>query len=119
MKFSRKLHRLRYFATDAWDEWRHSPGVNLLAVGTLAATLFLAGLVMLVISNVESRVRLLHEDVRVEIYLEEDAEPAAVSGLRRELSAMEGVTEVFHVDKAEALRRYKPVSYTHLTLPTN
>ena len=38
-------HRLRFFATDAWDELRHSPGVNLLAVGTLVAVLFGTGLV--------------------------------------------------------------------------
>ena len=35
----RLLARLRYFATDAMDEWRHSPGVNLLASATLAAAL--------------------------------------------------------------------------------
>jgi cell division transport system permease protein len=107
MNLKQRLHRMRYFVTDAWDEWRHSPGINLLAVGTLAATLFLAGLVMLVISNVESRVRLLHDEVKVEIYLEDDIPPAAVEALRREMSAIEGVAEISHIDKTEALRRYK------------
>ena len=35
MSSGRLVHRLRYFVLDAWDEWRHSPGVNLLAVATL------------------------------------------------------------------------------------
>jgi len=43
MRPARLIHRLRYFVTDAWDEWRHSPGVNLLASATLAAALFLGG----------------------------------------------------------------------------
>lgn len=107
MNLKQRLHRMRYFVTDAWDEWRHSPGINLLAVGTLAATLFLAGLVMLVISNVESRVRLLHDEVKVEIYLEDDISAAAVTALRREMSAIEGVADISHIDKAEALRRYR------------
>jgi cell division transport system permease protein len=107
MKLKQRWHRIRYFITDAWDEWRHSPGVNLLALGTLAATLFLAGLVMLVISNVESRVRLLHDEVKVEIYLEDDIPPGSVNALRRELAAIDGVAAVTHVDKKEALRRYK------------
>ena len=33
------VNRLRYFIADAWDEWRHSLGVNLLALGTLTAAL--------------------------------------------------------------------------------
>jgi cell division transport system permease protein len=107
MNLTQRWHRMRYFITDAWDEWRHSPGVNLLAVGTLVAALFLAGLVMLVVSNVESRVRLLHEEIRVEVYLADDARPAAVEELRQELAAVEGVTEVTYIDKSEALRRYR------------
>jgi len=107
MNLKQRLHRMRYFVTDAWDEWRHSPGINLLAVGTLAATLFLAGLVMLVIANVESRVRLLHDEVKVEIYLEDDIAPASLTALRREMSAIEGVAGISHIDKAEALRRYR------------
>ena len=67
------LHRLRYFASDAWDEWRHSPGVNLLALRTLVAALFLAGLVMLVMANVERRVRRLRDEVSVQVYLDDDA----------------------------------------------
>ena len=39
----RTIHRLRYFLADAWEEWRRSPGVNLLALGTLIAVLFLSG----------------------------------------------------------------------------
>ena len=47
-------HRLRFYVGDAWEELRHSPGVNLLAVGTLITVLFGAGLIALVLSNVET-----------------------------------------------------------------
>ena len=69
MSLGPTLHRLRYFCTDAWDEWRHSPWVNLLAMGTLVAVLFLAGLIMLVLFNVTMRVEKLRSDIRVEVYL--------------------------------------------------
>jgi cell division transport system permease protein len=107
MKLTRRLHRVRYFISDAWDEWRHSPGVNFLAVATLAATLFLAGLATLVVSNVEKRVRALHENVRVEIYLRDDTAQATIVKLQEELVAIEGVAETVYVDKSEALRRYR------------
>lgn len=107
MNTGRMLHRLRYFVTDAGEEWRRSPGVNLLAVATLASTLFLAGLVMLVIANVENRVRVLRENVNVQVYLLDGIDEAAVHGLREDLEAMEGVGRVRHVDKDEARRRYR------------
>jgi cell division transport system permease protein len=101
------LHRLRYFATDAWDELRHSPGVNMLAVGTLTSALFLAGLVMLVIANVEERVRALHEEVSVQVYLDDGLPGPLLERLRADAAALEGVSRVEYVDKAEALRRYR------------
>jgi cell division transport system permease protein len=106
-RLKQTAHRLRYFASDAWDEWRHSPGVNLLAMTTLTTALFLAGLVMLLIANVESRVRALHDEVSVQVYLEDELLPEAVARLREEAAALEGVVRVTHVDKAEALRRYR------------
>jgi cell division transport system permease protein len=101
------FHRLRYFCTDAWDEWRHSKAVNLLALGTLASALFVAGLVMLVIGNVERRIQGLRDDVRVEIYLKDDQTPEQRYRLTHELQALAGVARVEFVGKDEALRRYR------------
>lgn len=99
-------HRLRFFAGDALEELRHSPGVNLLAVGTLIAVLFGAGIVALVLSNVETFVAELRDDVRIELYLQDDVTQEQREALRQELSAIQGVTRVEHIDKQEALTRY-------------
>jgi cell division transport system permease protein len=107
MKLRQRLHRLQFFVIDAWDEWRHSPGVNLLAVATLASALFLAGLVSLVLGNVERRVEGLRNDVRVQIFLAEGVEEPARLRLERELEAIEGVARVDFVDKEQALDRYR------------
>jgi len=107
MKLDRIAHRLRFFVADAWDEWRHSPGVNLLATVTLSATLALAGLVLLVLSNLERQIELQRGDVRVHVFLRDDADPAAVDALAAELGAMPGVAGVDRVDRDEALRRYR------------
>jgi cell division transport system permease protein len=101
------MHRLRYCCADAWDEWRHNPGVNLLALATLAATLFLAGVVLLLLSNLDRQVAELRRDIRVLVFLRDDLAPAQRAGLERELRALPGVVQVEHVDKQEALRRYQ------------
>jgi len=103
---ARLVHRLRYFVSDAWDEWRHSPGVNLLAVVTLAATLFLAGLVLLVLSNLEQQLQLQRDNIQVQVFLTDEIDPGGRVAVEREIARMEGVAGVDYIDKAEAVRRY-------------
>jgi len=106
VKPARLVHRLRYFVTDAWDEWRHSPGVNLLAVVTLASTLFLAGLVLMVLSNLEHQLQFQRDNIQVQIFLADEVEPASRAAVEREIAEMDGVADVDYIDKDEANRRY-------------
>ena len=101
------LHRLRFFVVDAWDEWRHSPGVNLLALTTLSAALFLAGLVTLILGNVAASVEQLREDVRVDVYLDDGLSGLQRRSIQDELAGTAGVARIVYVDKDEALRRYR------------
>ncbi len=107
MRLSNHLHRLRYFCSDAWDEWMHSAGVNIMALVTLVSALFVAGLVLLIVANIEQRVEVLRSDVRVEIYLQDGLGPEAPDALAQLLRADERVERVKYVDKTEALRRYR------------
>lgn len=100
------VHRLRYFFSDAWDEFRHSPGVNLLATATLAAVLFLAALVLLVLANVENRVERMRHGVPVEVYLLDEIDDAQVAALQADLGDRPDVERIEYVDKATALKRY-------------
>ena len=104
---NRFLHKLRYFCSDAWDEWRHSKAINLMALGTLVAALFVAGLVMLILSNIDRRVQSLGQEIRVEVYLLDDFEIETLPVLQSELESLPSVRSVNYVDKDEALRRYR------------
>ena len=107
MAWKQRLHRMRYFCADAWSEWRHSFGVNLLALMTLVSALFVAGLVLLIVKNVEYRVHSLRDQVKVEIYLRDSTTDEARVALAEQVLARPGVERVVYVDKEEALRRYR------------
>ncbi len=98
---------LRYFVSDAFDEWKHSPGPNVLATATLAAVLFVGGVNLLLLANLGSNVGRWKNDLRVSIYLRDDAKPADVNALHDRVAALGGVSRVDRVDKDEALRRFK------------
>jgi len=107
------LAHLRYFVSDAADEWRHSPGPNLLATATLAAVLFVAAVNLLALENVSAQVGRWKRDLRVSVYLADDADPAAAGELHARLAALPGVARVEPIDKDEALRRFR-VSFPEL-----
>ncbi len=104
---SRFLGRLRYFISDAVDEWRFSPGVNLVAAATLAFALFIAGLALLVLSNVAGVLASAEGDAPVQVFLRDDVTPELRSDVEARLRAVPGVEDVRLVDKDEALRRFR------------
>jgi cell division transport system permease protein len=101
------LAHLRYFVADAVDEWRHSPGPNLLATATLAAVLFVAGLDLLLLANLDAHVGRWKSDLRVSVYLQDGARPGDVAALAARIEGLAGVSRVERVDKDEALRRFR------------
>src|SRR5262249_812684 len=101
------LAHLRYFVSDAVDEWRHSPGPNLLATATLAAVLFVAAVNLLVLANLKAHVGRWKRDLRISVYLVDGAAPALVDDLIARIGRVAGVAKVERVDKDEALRRFR------------
>jgi cell division transport system permease protein len=101
------IAHLRYFVSDALDEWRHSPGPNLLATATLAAVMFVAGLNFLILANLKAHVGRWKNDLRVSVYLVDGARASDVDALYAKVAAVSGVARVERVDKDEALRRFR------------
>ena len=98
---------IRFFITDAWDELKHSPGVNLLAVGTLVAVLFATGLLSLIWPNLDGWVQGLRSEVRVDLYLRDDIDSSTLTTLQEDLQRVDGAERVVYVTKEEALERYR------------
>ena len=107
MSLAKTIHHLRYFVSDAWEEFRYSPGVNLIALSTLVAALFLGGVAALVLTNVRGSVEERLSEVRVEVYLDDAITMNERQQLEATLRATDGVASIEFVDKNEALERYQ------------
>lgn len=104
---SRLVGRLRYFLSDAVDEWRFSPGVNFVAAATLAFALFIAGLILLVLSNVAGVLGSIQDEAPLQAFLKDGVASEARLALEEQIRAIPGVAQVRFVDKDEALRRFR------------
>lgn len=104
---SRVVGTLRYVFEDAWDAWRHAPGPALLSTATVSAVLFVAGLVLLVETNLAGSLARWSDEVRIDVFLRDDAGTPERDAIRAKLDSLAGVARTELVDKDEALRRFR------------
>jgi cell division transport system permease protein len=99
--------RLGYFIRDAWESIRFSPAVTLLAFGTLLVVLIVSGAVLLLMSNIGTRLEVARSEVRVDVYLYEEITGVQREAIRSALDSAEGAARVDYVDKDMALARFE------------
>lgn len=101
------LQAIAYFAREAAVNLVRSWKVSLLAIMTIAVSLFLAGLFFLVGGNLQRIVERWYGESKIVVYLEDGADPAAVSALRDKIAAAPWTVEVEAITSADAGRRFR------------
>ena len=114
---SRLLARVHYYAVEAWEEFRYSPGPNLLATSVLSASLFVAACLLLVLANLTATLEQWGSRLRVDVFLAEGVSEADVADLTARIERIDGVARVTRVDKVEALRRFRAAFRTLAAVP--
>lgn len=99
--------RLAFFVAEAADEWRRSPGVNLLATATLAAILFVAALFLAVLGSVSAGLTEWKDTTSISVFLRDGASPEDEAALAAQLAALPGAGAIEPVDPDLALDRFR------------
>jgi cell division transport system permease protein len=103
------LQALRYFCREAAVNLLRGWKVSLLAVLTIAVSLFIGGAFLLVSGNLSASVERWRGEMRVVIYLKTDTADADLRRLAAEAARGPGVTSVETVTAAEARKRFREV----------
>jgi len=98
---------LVYFLREAAVSLIRSWKVSLLAVLTIAVSLFIGGAFLLLAANLSAVVERWREEARVVLYLEADSLAAERAALAREIAAAPWVTAVEEVGPDEAAERFR------------
>ncbi|MBW8875937.1 MAG: ABC transporter permease [Acidobacteria bacterium] len=105
----RFLQALRYFCREAAVNLLRSWKVSLLAVLTIAVSLFLGGAFLLVSGNLAASVERWRGEMRAVIYLKPDTPEAELRRLAAEAGRQPGVKSVETVTPAAARRRFQQI----------
>ncbi|MFH1008597.1 MAG: permease-like cell division protein FtsX [Candidatus Latescibacterota bacterium] len=96
-----------YALRAALSSLRHAGTGTVLSVGTIALSLFVLGIFLLITFNLYGAVEQLRARVEVEIFLKDKAAGREIASLEKTVSAMPEVLEVRHVTKEMAAREFQ------------
>jgi cell division transport system permease protein len=102
-----KISTLKYFLKDALNSLKRNITVSTASIATVAATLFILGIFMLTILNVNQGIVNVESKVEVKIFLKDDITAAQKTELEKNVKAVAGVTSVTYESKEQALANFK------------
>lgn len=102
-----KISTIKYYIVDALKSLKRNSTVSLASVATVAATLFILGVFLLIVFNVNAGVQELGSKLQVKIYLKDDLTIGDKSAIEKVLNNVQGVSEIKYEDKSDALEKVK------------
>jgi cell division transport system permease protein len=105
-----------FFVVEALRSFRRGGLMNLVAVGTIAVTLVIFGMFLLLVINLGNIAGTVSSKMDIAAYVEKDLSLEAAGALQLKLAKIPGVERVEFISRTEAWRRFKQDFGTKLDL---
>lgn len=102
-----KINTFKFFVSDSLKGLKRNKTVSIAAAATVAATLFILGVFILAILNINQGVKDIESKVEAKIYLNNDITLAQQNDLESKLKNSNGVVSVTYETKAQAMENFK------------
>jgi cell division transport system permease protein len=102
-----RISTFKYFIMDALKSLKRNKTVSLASVATVAATLFILGVFLLIVFNVNAGIEVIGSKFQVKIYIKEGISITDKSAIERTLNDVKGVTDIRYETKLDALETVK------------
>jgi cell division transport system permease protein len=102
-----KISTQKYFFKDALNSLKRNITVSTASIATVAATLFILGIFMLTLLNVNQGIVSVESQVEVKVFLKDDITAAQKTELETKVKGVAGVTSVTFESKEKALANFK------------
>ncbi|MBU3154222.1 permease-like cell division protein FtsX [Clostridium estertheticum] len=102
-----KISTIKYFIMDALKSLKRNKTVSIASVATVAATLFILGVFLLIVFNVNAGVQELGAKLEATVYLKDNVTISEKSAIERALNGVAGVSSIKFEDKNDALNNAK------------
>lgn len=102
-----KIRTLEYFIREVFVSLKRNNWMSLASIGTVAVSLFILGMFLIVVLNLNKMASSLESQVQISVYLEDDLSAKQIERVGDRIKNLEGVDEVTYIAKEKALERFK------------
>lgn len=102
-----KISTAKYFAKDSLKSLNRNKTISIASIATVAATLFILGVFILTLMNINLGILGVESKVEVKIFLKDDITVTQQKDLLNKIQNVPGVTDQIYESKAEALQSLK------------
>lgn len=102
-----KIRTSEYFIREVFLSLKRNNWMSLASIGTVAVSLFIFGMFLMMVMNMNKLTETLESQVQVNVYLHDDVEMDRIREIEATLQGMEGIESVTFVSKEEAMERFK------------
>lgn len=102
-----KIRTSEYFIREVGLSLKRNNWMSVASIGTVAVSLFIFGMFLMMVMNMNKMAETLESQVQINVYLEETVSRDEARDIETDLKNMQGVEAVQFVSKEEALERFK------------
>lgn len=100
-----KLRTTEYFVAEVFRSLKRNNWMSFASIGTVAVSLFVLGVFLILVLNMNRMASTLESQVQISVYLQDGIKKSAIDDLEDEINDMQGIETVKFVDKTEAKER--------------
>ena len=100
-----KLRTGEYFIQEVFRSLKRNNWMSFASIGTVAVSLFVLGVFLILVLNMNRMVSMLESQVQISVYLQDDMKKQDRIDLQSDIEKMQGIAEVRFVDKDAAKDR--------------
>ena len=101
------INTVEYFIREVIHSLRRNNWMSVASIGTVAVSLFIFGMFLMLVMNMNKMVDAMESQVQIMVYLEDDFSRDDARDLEVDLKKMQGVEKVTFVPKEEAMEKFK------------
>lgn len=102
-----RIRTVEYFVKEAISSLRHNGLMSVASVSTVALSLLILGLFLVMVLNLNNMASALESQVQISIYLQDNLSETEMRDIGTRITKVSGVTHVLFVSKDEAMSRFK------------
>jgi cell division transport system permease protein len=98
---------MEYVIREVFFSLRRNSWMAIASVSTVAVSLFILGMFMILVMNMNRMAESLESQVEISVYLRDDVSESSIEDMQGTIESMQGISSVNFVGKEEAMKRFE------------